>query len=320
MEQFLPFVVNYSSDAQIVVVDNASTDGSVEFLEKNYPQVERILISENKGFCGGYNYALQRIEAEYFVLLNSDVEVTPNWLIPLEKWMDTHLEVAACQPKIRAFHQKEDFEFAGAAGGFIDFLGYPFCRGRIFDVIERDSGQYDAPVSVFWATGACLFIRAKVYHELGGLDEAFFAHFEEIDLCWRIKNKGLKLYCCPESIVYHVGGGTLSKSNPRKTFFNFRNSLFMLFKNLPSSQVFLVVFSRLCLDGIAGIRFVLKGDFQNCWAVIKSHFSFYAHIPYLRSQRKKCPPHHFDFPEVYQKSIVFQHFLAKKDRFSDLEF
>jgi hypothetical protein len=320
LEQFLPSVVNYSADAQIVVADNDSTDGSIEFLEKAYPQIERILIPENKGFCGGYNYALQRIEAEYFVLLNSDVEVTPNWLLPLEKWMDNHKEVAACQPKIKAFHQKEHFEFAGAAGGFIDFLGYPFCRGRVFDITEKDEGQYDTPISVFWATGACLFIRSKIYHELGGLDEAFFAHFEEIDLCWRIKNKGMSLYCCPESTVYHVGGGTLSKSSPRKTFFNFRNSLFLLFKNLPFYSLFPIIFTRLCLDGVAGIRFVLKGEFQNCWAIIKAHFSFYAHITYLLEQRKKCAPHKFDFAETYQKSIVFQHFIRKKEKYSDLKF
>lgn len=320
LSSFLPSVVRHSPQAEIVVADNASTDDSVSYVAEHFPNVRLIRIPENKGFCGGYNTALRQIEATYYVLLNSDVEVTEGWLEPMLAWMDTHAEVAACQPKVRAYHEKSFFEFAGAAGGFIDWLGYPFCRGRIFDVTERDEGQYDMPISVFWATGACLMIRASLYHEVGGLDEAFFAHFEEIDLCWRLKTRGFQIVCCPQSVVYHVGGGTLQKMNPRKTFFNFRNSLFLLAKNLPSRYLFPVIFLRLCLDGVAGLRFLLKGQPTHCWAIVRAHGSFYAHICYLKQQRQKKTVFSFDFPEVYRKTIVIQHFLFNKKRFSDLNF
>ena len=276
LQKFLPKVVEYSVNqgVEICVADNASTDESVSYLQANFPNVRLILLDKNYGFAEGYNRALEQVEAEYVVLLNSDVEVTPHWLEPLVEYMDVHPEVAACQPKIRSERNKEYFEYAGAAGGYLDKYGYPFCRGRIFDVVEKDEGQYDTVSSVFWATGAALFIRLKDYWEAGGLDGRFFAHMEEIDLCWRLRSRGRGIVCIPQSVVYHVGAATLKKENPRKTFLNFRNNLLMLYKNLPEKELKKVLFVRGLLDWVAAFVFLLKADGKNFRAVIQARKEF----------------------------------------------
>ncbi|HKR03747.1 MAG TPA: glycosyltransferase family 2 protein, partial [Bacteroidia bacterium] len=284
LKKFLENVIEHSRHiAGVIIADNASTDGSEEFLKKNFPSVRIINFSENYGFAGGYNKALKEIDAEYYILLNSDVEVTAGWIEPVIEMMDNNPEIVCCQPKIKSWHNKEFFEHAGGAGGFIDKYGYPFCRGRLFLTLEKDDGQYNDVKEIFWATGACMFIRSKVFHEMNGFDSAFFAHMEEIDLCWRMQNKGYKIYCVPQSEVYHVGGGTLSKNNPGKTYLNFRNNLMMIHKNLPFSSLAYVFIIRLTLDGIAGIKFLFEGGLQDCMAVIKAHFYFYRHY----SKRKQ---------------------------------
>lgn len=266
MAKYLPTVLKYSrDDADVVVADNASTDGSLQWLEREFPQVRRISLDRNYGFADGYNRALEQVDADYYVLLNSDVEVTHHWLTPLIEEMDAHPEIAACQPKLLSLRNRDAFEYAGASGGFIDRYGYPFCRGRIFDTVEDDNGQYDNPQEVLWATGACLVIRAKDYWEAGGLDARFFAHNEEIDLCWRLHQMGKQIFCFPESEVYHVGGATLPKSNPMKTFLNFRNNLTMLYKNLPDGDLKHVMRVRWFLDYLAAFETLVVnrkwGDF-----------------------------------------------------------
>lgn len=276
LEQFLPSVVERSSEmAEVIVADNASTDDSLQWLNQHFPQLRTIVLDTNYGFAEGYNKALQQVEATYYVLLNSDVEVTDHWLNPLIRFMDEHDEVAACQPKLRAVTDHEAFEYAGAAGGFIDRLGYPFCRGRLFDTVERDGGQYDEPMEVHWATGACLMIRAADYWRVKGLDGRFFAHNEEIDLCWRLRLAGRKIYCLPESIVYHVGGGTLPKDNPRKTLLNFRNNLTMLYKNLPDDDLASVMRWRWLLDYVAAFQaLILQRHWGDCKAVFVARHQF----------------------------------------------
>ena len=276
LQKFLPSVVKYSQgkDVEICVADNASTDGSVAYLEANFPDVRLIVLDKNYGFAEGYNRAFQHVEAEYVVLLNSDVEVTPHWLDSLVDYMDAHPEVAACQPKIRSERNKDSFEYAGAAGGYLDKYGYPFCRGRIFEVVEKDQGQYDTIQPIFWATGAALFIRLKDYREVGGLDGRFFAHMEEIDLCWRLRSRGRGIVCIPQSMVYHVGAATLKKENPRKTFLNFRNNLLMLYKNLPEKDLKSVMFVRGVLDGVAAVVFLLKGEKEAAKAVLQARKEF----------------------------------------------
>ena len=309
----MPSVVEHSAEHEIIIADNASTDDSVAFLKSSYPTVRIIGLSKNWGFAEGYNAALKQIKADYYVLLNSDVEVTPHWINPIIDIMQSNTKIAACQPKIKDFKRKTYFEYAGAAGGYIDWLGYPFCRGRIFDTCEEDTGQYDDTKEIFWATGACMFVRADVFHQAGGFDSQFFAHMEEIDICWRIKNLGYQIYYCPTSVVYHVGGGTLHKSNPRKTFLNYRNGLAMLYKNLPSDKLFSTIFLRLVLDGISGIKLLLDGSFKDVWAILKAHFAFYAMIPRLERKDPK------QLGQVYNKSIVLEYFLRKKKYFSDLD-
>lgn len=306
LETFLPSVVENNHGYEIIIADNASTDNSLDFLRKNYSTLKTIQLSDNQGFAGGYNSALQKIEAEYYVLLNSDVEVTANWVKPIIDLMDSDKTISACQPKIRSYHQKTHFEYAGAAGGFVDWLGYPFCRGRVFDSFEQDLGQYDDTKEIFWATGACMFIRAKVFHQLGGFDAHFFAHMEEIDLCWRMKNADYKIMYSSASTVYHVGGGTLHKSNPRKTFLNYRNGLAMLYKNLPSNKLFSTIMLRLILDGISGIKLLIDGSLADFLAVIKAHFAFYAMIPKLERKYPKL------VSGIYQKSIVWEYFVKKQ--------
>ena len=316
LKQFLPGVIKNSVGSEIWVADNASTDDSMHYLREYHPDVKRIELEENIGYAGGYFEALERIKAEYYVLLNSDVEVSDNWVQPIIKLMDNDDSIAACQPKIKSYSDKSLFEYAGASGGFIDKYGYPFCRGRIFDTLEEDNGQHDEAIEVFWATGACLFVKAKAYHEVGGLDLDFFAHMEEIDLCWRLKNRGYKIICEPKSTVYHIGGGTLQKTNPKKTYLNFRNSLFTLVKNHPKSGLLSTLIVRLLLDGVAGVKFLLVGEVGNLFAIIKAHFSFYSSYSktYKKRQGKdfKIPPH------VYQAFIVFQYYLNGKKKFNDL--
>jgi len=276
LQKFLPKVVEYSQGegVEVCVADNGSTDASRAWVSDAYPNVRLIVLDKNYGFADGYNKALQQVEAEYVVLLNSDVEVTPHWLEPMTSYMDAHPEVVACQPKIRAERSREYFEYAGASGGYIDKYGYPFCRGRIFQVVEEDEGQYDTVVPILWATGASLFIRLKDYREVGGLDGRFFAHMEEIDLCWRLRSRGRGIVCIPQSVVYHVGAATLKKENPRKTFLNFRNNLLMLYKNLPEKELKKVLFVRGLLDWLAAFVFLLKGDGKNAKAVIQARKEF----------------------------------------------
>lgn len=287
LEKFLPSVIRYSSDYTIYVADSASKDDSVIWMQTNYPQIKLIQLSTNHGYAGGYNRALAQVKAEYYVLLNSDVEVTPNWLGPMIELLDKQPKIAACQPKLLAYDNKTQFEYAGASGGYLDWLGYAYCRGRIFEHCETDHGQYDTAVPVFWASGACLFIRAEMFHKIGGFDEDFFAHMEEIDLCWRLHIGGYQVFCCPKSVIYHVGGGTLPSSNPFKTYLNYRNSLAMLYKNLPSSQKWKIILFRLILDGISSLRYIPKGQWRDIWAIIRAHFKFYAWIFGILPQKRQ---------------------------------
>jgi len=305
LEQFLPSVVAYSEEATIYVADNASTDNSIEIIQSKFPQITIIKNEGNYGFAKGYNVALQQVEEDYYALVNSDIEVTENWLAPILSVFDNEGNVGIIQPKILDYKNKAYFEYAGAAGGYIDKFGYPYCRGRMFDTLEKDQGQYNDDVDIFWASGACLFIRKDIYRKLNGFDDDFFAHQEEIDLCWRAFNLGYTAKYTSKSVVYHVGGATLNEGNPRKTFLNFRNSLLMLTKNLPERKLFLILFLRLCLDGLAGIQFILKGKFKHCWAIIKAHFAFYSLINKTLKKRngKKRPDYY------RSKSIVYQYFV-----------
>lgn len=318
LEDFLPTVIDKSKDvADIWVADNNSDDGSVELLRNSFPKVNLIINETNGGYATGYNLALKQIEAEYYVLLNSDIEVTDNWIQPVIELMDSDKNIAACQPKIRSFYQRDKFEYAGASGGFIDKYGYPFCRGRMFQSLETDTGQYDDAIEVFWASGACMFVRASLFHEYGGLDDDFFAHMEEIDLCWRFKNYGYKIMVCPSATVFHVGGGTLPKNSPLKTYLNFRNNFSLLYKNLPSNSLLRVFALRFMLDGIAGLKFLFEGGLQDFFAVIRAHFYFYGNIYKLHKKRKKLKQQKVS--QIYDGNIVVEHYLRSKNRFSDLK-
>ncbi|MBX2940311.1 MAG: glycosyltransferase family 2 protein [Ferruginibacter sp.] len=318
LEKFLPSVLASTyPHLEVIVADNASTDDSVSWLKQHYPQIRLIQNEKNAGYAGGYNEALKHVQSNVYVLLNSDVEVTPGWIEPIVELMQTDESIAACQPKIRSYHQKELFEYAGASGGFIDRFGYPFTRGRVFDIIEQDHGQYNDAIPCFWATGAALFIRSKDFHAAGGFDEAFFAHQEEIDLCWRLQLAGKQIYVQPLSVVYHVGGGTLPQGNNRKTFLNFRNNLMMLHKNLFGMHAFLTIVFRLLLDGVAAWRSLFSGLPGTFGAV------FWAHIAYVRwmlTAKKKPVPTRKKKPlsGMYQGSIVWDYFIRKKTRFSEI--
>lgn len=317
LERFLPSIVEYNStNADVIVIDNASSDDSISFLKENYPSIQRIEFEENYGFAKGYNKAIELVSYEYVVLLNSDVRVTDNWLQAPFDFLESNLSYAACQPKILDEKDPSKFEYAGACGGYIDFLGYPFCRGRIFDALEEDKGQYNSIKDVFWASGAALFVRRAEYIETGGLDARFFAHQEEIDLCWRLLNRGFKIACVPQSIVYHLGGASLDKAHPRKTFLNFRNNLVMLLKNLPLHALPLILF-RLVLDGIAGVKFVSEGKFNHCFAIVKAHFSFYSRIPTVLINRKRTLK--IDNSIKYKDSILVEYFLKGNKKFEDLK-
>ena len=314
LEKFLPSVIAYSPEATVYVADNASTDTSIEFVKTHFPSVKIVINNDNYGFAKGYNEALQHIDADIYALVNSDIEVTENWLSPIIETFQNEPNTAIIQPKIVDFKNKEYFEYAGAAGGFIDQYGYPFCRGRIFDTIEKDNGQYDNDTEIFWASGACFIIRSEVYKQLEGFDGDFFAHQEEIDLCWRAFNKNYVIKYCHASKVYHVGGATLNEGSPRKTFLNFRNSLLMLTKNLPASSLFFILFLRLCLDGIAGIKFLTQGKFAHCFEIIKAHFSFYA--LFMKNHRKRENKQYRNYYKI--KSIVYSYYLGSGKVFDQL--
>ncbi len=315
LERYLPSVIQYSGDADIYIADNASTDGSVDFVKTNFPQIQIIQNSVNGGFAKGYNDALRSVDADIFCLLNSDVEVTENWLEPIKEAFNSIKDAAIIQPKILDLLRKEYFEYAGAAGGFIDQLGYPFCRGRIFQELEKDTGQYDDIKEIFWATGACMFVKSDVYRSLGGFDEDYFAHQEEVDLCWRAKNDGYKVYYIGASKVYHLGGSTLSNMNPKKTYLNFRNSLFSITKNLPRRKALLIIFLRLLLDAVAGIRFIFQFKFRHCFAIIKAHLSFYTKFGRMYRKREK---HNFIKKYYVTRSIVWSHFVNHVKKFNIL--
>lgn len=314
LEQFLPSVIQYSSEANIYVADNASTDNSVSYLKQNFPTIKIIQNLGNYGYAKGYNEALVGVEEEIYALVNSDIEVTENWLQPILELFDKDKNVAIAQPKIVDFKDKTKLEYAGAAGGFIDKYGYPYCRGRIFETLENDTKQYEDAIEIFWATGACLFIRKEVFTELNGLDADFFAHQEEIDLCWRAFNKGYIAKYCGKSTVYHVGGATLQTGNPMKTFLNFRNSLWMLTKNLPKKQLLPVLFIRLCLDGIAGIKFLTEGKPKHLWAILKAHYYFYTN--FAKNYRKRNNVQKENYYKI--PSIVYRYYVQKKTYFKEL--
>jgi GT2 family glycosyltransferase len=314
LQQFLPSVIQFSDGATIYVADNASTDDSIETLKNEFPTVKIIQNQSNFGFARGYNEALKFVDEPYLALVNSDIEVTENWLIPILNEFETNQDTAVIQPKLLDFKQKTHFEYAGGAGGFIDKFGYPYCQGRIFDTLEADLGQYNNEAPIFWASGACFFIRNSVFKQLNGFDADFFAHQEEIDLCWRAFNLNYHIKYLPNSVVYHVGGATLNEGNPKKTFLNFRNSLFMLTKNLPKNSLFSILFLRMCLDGLAGFQFLTKGKFSHFFAILKAHFDFYASFSKIykkRGQEQKTKYYH-------SKSIVWQYFLKKKRLFSEI--
>jgi GT2 family glycosyltransferase len=320
LKRFLQSVVetNYSN-LQVVVGDNASTDGSVDYLTNTFPEVTVIINDKNYGFAEGYNRVLKKVTADYFILLNSDVSVPSNWISPVIALMELDPRVAAAQPKIKWFDDQSKFEYAGAAGGFLDRYGFPFCRGRIFDVNEVDEGQYNDATEIFWASGAALFVKRKCWEEVGGLDPALFAHMEEIDVCWRLKNLGYRIIFCPDAEVYHVGGGTLNVENPFKTYLNFRNNLFILQKNLKLNEAYFILFLRFWIDFVALLHFVASGKFKHAAAVSKAHFAFLIN---LRQTAKKRGDHQLPFLEhagVYHSSIVWSFFIDKISVFSKLK-
>ncbi len=322
LQQFLPLVLKYSEGAKIIVADNGSTDQSADFVKKEFQEIQVIAIAENKGFCGGYNTVLKQVQATYYVLLNSDVEVTPHWLQPIIELMDSNTSIAAAQPKILSQRNKNKFEYAGAAGGQIDRLGYPFCRGRMFDSLEEDKGQYDDVAPIFWASGACLFVRADRFHEMGGLDEDFFAHMEEIDLCWKLARAGYSIFYSGKSTVYHVGGGTLSASNPRKTYFNFRNGLSLLVKHQRFSSLVWKFPLRILLDWAAALHFLLMGSGIHAKAVLVAHLSFLRRFGRELKKRAEVARQirSFEAKGIFGGLIVFDYFLFRKKSSDKLGF
>ncbi len=322
LEEFLPSVIKYSNypDVSIYIIDNGSTDGSVELINTKFPSVHIVQLDKNYGFTGGYNRGLLHISAKYYILLNSDIEATHNWIHPIISVMEKNPDIAACMPKLRAYKQKSFFEYAGAAGGFIDKFGYPFCRGRIFDSIEKDTGQYDTKCSIFWATGAALFINAEKFHEFKGFDEDFFAHMEEIDLCWRLKNHGYKIYFIPEITLYHLGGGTLPKQNPKKVYYNFRNNLLLLYKNVPGKYLPITITMKLILDIIASFHLLIKVNIKSVFMIYKAYFHFIKMVPRMRTKRKNLMQTSviLDHPEIIRRSVVWDYFVRNKKRFSEI--
>ncbi len=324
LEKFLPTALRETTEAgaELVIADNGSTDDSINFVIQNFPAVRIIQLDKNYGFAEGYNRALQQIDADYYVLLNSDVEVSSNWILPIINLFENDEKIAACMPKIRAFNAREKFEYAGAAGGFIDTYGYPFCRGRVLSKIENDNNQYNDTIEVFWATGACMFVRASLFHQLNGFDGDFFAHMEEIDLCWRMKNLGYKIYYSPEVKVFHVGGGTLPNNNPHKLFLNFRNNLWLLYKNLPEYRFHRTIIARMCFDSMAAFVYLASFNFSYFKSVFRAHIDFYKSLPQLRAKRKLLEIDRviIEHPEIDKKSIVISFFIQKIKIFSKLKF
>ena len=319
LEKFLPSVISSSyNNKRIIVADNASTDDSISFLKANFPAVEIIQNKNNEGFAKGYNTALKQVQADYYVLLNSDVEVTPGWIEPVISLLESDKKIGVCQPKLLAYDDKERFEYAGAAGGWIDFLGYPFSRGRVFEHCEKDEGQYDTAMPCFWATGAAMFVRAELYHALGGLDDYFFAHQEEIDFCWRVQLKGYKVYCEPASVVYHVGGGTLPKGNSKKTYLNFRNNLIMMAKNQTITVSCWKIPFRFLLDAIVSWKELLGGNKSFFVAVIKAHFHFMKWLLFVKKSNKKISDKKTILQGYYSGSVVFDYFIKKKNSFREI--
>lgn len=322
LEKFLKSVVDYSTnkDISIIVADNASTDDSIDYLKENYPQVNLIALSENYGFAGGYNKALKEIEAAYYILLNSDVEVSEHWIEPIIEYMDSHKEVVACQPKILAQKDKKRFEYAGAAGGFLDKYGYPFCRGRIMGECEEDKNQYNTIEEIFWASGACLFIRSKDFWEAGAFDDSFFAHMEEIDLCWRLKARGKSISCVPQSIVYHLGGGTLAVESPKKTYLNFRNNLLMIYKNSPTNQLNKILIMRWFLDYLSALQMYLSGKKNNAISVCMARKDFHKKkSQYYLKRKENIDKSVTENPVgLFNFSIVNQYFIKNNKKFSQL--
>ena len=322
LKMFLAIVLENSRDEETVVcvADNGSTDGSPEWVAENFKEIKLILLKKNHGFAEGYNLALNQIDARYFVLLNSDIEVTKNWLIPLVTFMDNNPDVASCQPKVLSYYNKYQFEHAGAGGCFIDKYGYPFCRGRVLNIVEKDTGQYDSAINVFWSSGACMIVRSEAWKRCGGFDADFFAHMEEIDLCWRFHKAGYRVCFLPESVIYHIGGGTLPYSSPLKTYLNFRNSLFLLYKNLPDNKLNTVLFKRRILDGLAAIYFLMKGSFKSVSAVWRAHMDYYKAMDKLREKRKtvKLLEINLTNETVLNKSIVFEFYVKGNKTYRSL--
>ncbi len=321
LKAFLPGILESKyTNLKVIVGDNASTDESVPYLKINFPHVQVIQNDRNYGFAEGYNRVLEQVKSDYYILLNSDVEVSPNWIKPIIEAMEKDPRIAAAQPKIKSQTAPDCFEYAGAAGGFLDRFGFPFCRGRIFDVIEQDHGQYNNSKEIFWASGAALFVKRKCWEEVGGLDPDFFAHMEEIDVCWRLKNLGYKIIYCPSTEVYHVGGGTLNSTNPFKTYLNFRNNLYLLQKNLPANEVYLMLFVRIWIDFVAWIHFLLSGEFKFAWAINKAHFNFFKNYRHTANKRTGNQLPYLKHTGVYQSSIVWAFFMKKIRIFKDLNF
>jgi len=323
LQQFLPILTKYTpdTDVEIIVADNASTDSSLQVMKDYFPAIRTIVLDRNYGFAGGYNKALEQVDADYYVLLNSDVEVTDNWLSPMLNFMNENENVAACQPKIRSYYNRTSFEHAGASGGFIDQYGFPFCRGRVFGVVEEDKGQYDDNIDVFWATGACLMVRSKVFWKVGALDSEFFAHMEEIDLCWRLKSRGYRVVCVPGSIVYHIGGGTLHVDSPHKIYLNFRNNLLLLYKNLPTDLLRRTMFWRRIFDYSAAFQFILTGKFQNAKSIFRARSDYKKMLPDFLEKRNENILYstNLNIAEIYLDSIVFSYFLKNKRTYNSLK-
>lgn len=315
LEKFLPFLVKYSEEAIIYVVDNASTDDSIPFILENFQNIKIIQNAHNFGYAKGYNTALKNVTEKYLCLINSDIEVTENWLKPVYEMFNNEINVGIIQPKILDFNNRSKFEYAGAAGGYIDKLGFPFCRGRIFDTLEDDLGQYNNNENIFWASGACFFIKNDVFKDLEGFDENFFAHQEEIDLCWRAFNKNIEIKYVADSKIYHIGGATLKASNPQKSFLNYRNSLLMLYKNVPLHIRFKTLFKRLCYDGVSGVRLMLKLQPLHCFAIVRSHFAFYG----MLSKYKNLQSNHNKKNYYYTNDIVKAYFIDKNKYFNKIE-
>ena len=322
LSRFLPSVISNSrqENIAIIVADNGSTDQSIQLLHDHFPEVAILDLHTNHGFAKGYNEALSQIKADYYILLNSDVEVTPGWIEPMISLMENDDSVAAVQPKIRSWQNRDEFEYAGAAGGFIDKLGFPFCRGRILNVNEKDEGQYDRISGIFWASGACMAVRSKTFHQTGGFDADFWAHMEEIDLCWRLKNMGYKVMYTPLSMVYHLGGGSLPYSSPRKLYLNFRNNLFLLYKNLPSVKLFKIMTFRMCLDGVAALKFLSQGNLGAVGSIWNAHVSFYRALPVLKRKRQQLKNQVFQkwHEEILCKSIIWKFYIRREKTFREV--